>query len=76
MLCPKNNLRSPKETAFQLRYSEGALKNSRSTGILAGVKSPKYIKIGRKIFYPQDYIDEWLSQFPECRSTSEYKDKN
>ena len=44
--------------------NKDALKASRSTGILWGVKAPQFIKAGsKKILYRVDVLDEWLSQF-------------
>ncbi len=40
-----------------------ALKSSRSTGILWGVKAPEFLKCGRKILYRVETLDKWLEQF-------------
>ena len=41
-----------------------ALKASRSTGILWGVKAPEFIKAGnKKILYRVTVLDKWLEQF-------------
>lgn len=49
-----------------------ALKASRSTGILWGVKAPEYIKAGsKKILYRVSALDEWMKQFKSYSNNSQ-----
>ena len=51
--------------AEYLGYSPATLRNSRSSGTLAGVQAPAFIKIGLRAFYQQATLDAWLEQFAE-----------
>jgi len=52
-----------------------ALKSSRSTGVLWGLKAPKFIKAGKKkIIYPVINLDEFLAQFQEYTNTAQIID--
>ena len=48
------------EAASYIGCSEYTLRASRSTGILLGVTSPEFIKIGRSIFYSEDSLNRWI----------------
>ena len=52
------------QAAEFLGYSPQTLKVSRCTGILAGVDSPKYIKMGKRIRYQIPALEDWVNQFP------------
>ena len=59
--------------AEYLGYSPATLRNSRSSGLLAGVQGPPYIKIGLRVYYLQSALDEWLAQFAEQTCASDDK---
>ena len=52
------------------------LRNSRSTGLLCGVATPRYRKIGRRVVYERRTLDEWLDQFQEVGNTAEARINN
>lgn len=60
-----------KQAADFLGFSQSTIANSRYTGLLGGVKSPPYRKLGKSIRYEQLALDDWLSQFKIQTSTSE-----
>lgn len=67
---PINEQYDTNEAAPYLGVKPDTLRNSRSTGRLAGVTPPKYKKIGGKVYYSRAALDEWLSQFPEQTCTT------
>jgi hypothetical protein len=67
---PSNYL-NPPQAAEYLGFSLSTLNNSRYSGLLGGVKSPPYIKLGKSIRYQRSTLDEWLSQFQEQNNTSQ-----
>ncbi|UKH48617.1 hypothetical protein [Vibrio phage vB_ValP_FGH] len=51
------------QAAEYLGYSEYTLRKSRSTGVLCGHETPKYIKLGPKaIRYEQEALDQWIAK--------------
>ncbi len=58
-------LMKEKDAAEYLGWSRSSLKQSRVTGKLAGVASPKYVKIGYSVRYKLSTLKEWLKQFDE-----------
>lgn len=60
-----------KQAAEYTGFSTSALNNSRYTGTLAGVKAPKFLKIGKSVRYVKSTLDTWMTQFQEQTSTSE-----
>lgn len=52
-----------KEAAEFLGYSDQTIRISRSTGSLAGVDAPPFIKQGRKVIYDKEDLIVWQSQF-------------
>lgn len=63
-------LLTPLEFAEKFKISVSILRQSRASGSLFGVPSPKHIKIGRNIRYRQEEADNWLAQF-EAESEKE-----
>lgn len=64
-------LLTTEEAASYLGFTANTLRNSRSTGCLAGVQSPPYRKMGFKVRYERSTLDMWLAQFEERTSTSQ-----
>lgn len=60
-----------KQAAHFLGFSPTTLNNSRYTGLLGGVKAPRYRKLGKSVRYELTALESWLSQFREQTSTSE-----
>ena len=52
------------ESALYINLASNTLRGSRTSGILCGVASPTYRKLGRKVVYDRVVLDKWLSQFP------------
>lgn len=63
---------SSNEAAFFLGYAEYTLRKSRVDGLLAGVTAPPYQKQGCSVFYIEDDLIEWLSQFPKQTFTHQF----
>jgi len=51
-----------KAAAF-LGVQPSSLKYSRHTGQLCGVTTPAYRKLGRRVIYDLDVLQQWLDQF-------------
>ncbi len=66
-----HDLVASKEAATFLGFAEVTLRNSRYTGILAGVPAPAFRKVGTKtVRYERATLTAWLEQFGERASTS------
>ena len=50
------------EAAEFLGYSPGTLNTSRSTGRLAGVESPVFLKIGSAVRYEKADLNKWVDE--------------
>ena len=59
------------EAAKYIGFKPSTLKLSRHTGLLAGVSTPKFIKIGKSVRYDIKDLDKWLSQFRKYKNTSQ-----
>jgi len=70
-MTQSQTLYDTKQAANYLGFSDRTLSNSRSSGLLGGVKAPKYRKLGKSIRYERASLDAWLAQFQEQTSTSE-----
>lgn len=65
------DLVASKEAADYLGFAEVTLRNSRYTGMLAGVAAPAFRKVGTKtVRYERATLAAWLAQFGERASTS------
>jgi hypothetical protein len=58
------------QAADFIGFKPSTLKLSRVTGILAGVNSPTYRKMGRKVVYDRVVLEVWLSQFENQPNTA------
>lgn len=59
-----NRLRlSPKETREYCGniFSDYSLRRSRSTGLLLGLPAPEYLRIGNRVCYEKEVIDDWIN---------------
>ena len=54
-----------------LPYAETTLRVSRCTGQLAGVTAPLHLKIGSKVFYLREDLEDWMAQFKKRRHTGD-----
>ena len=65
------DLMTEKEAAALLGFSPVTIRNSRYTGMLAGVPAPRFRKVGAKtVRYERATLAAWLAQFSERASTS------
>lgn len=64
---------SNSEAAAYLCFAPSTLKRSRSTGILAGVDAPPFLRLNGNIRYKKSSLDVWLSQFVEYKNTAQYE---
>lgn len=60
-----------KEAAVSLGYAEKTLRESRVTGVLAGVTTPPYIKRGHRVLYDEIDLAEWSAQFKKITNTAQ-----
>lgn len=51
---------SERQAANYLGFAPSTLRQSRWSGVLAGVKAPGYIKLGRNVRYLRKDLDDWL----------------
>ena len=58
------------KTARRLNISDAYLRRSRVEGLLGGRLAPPYIKIGTKVLYDQQDVEDWLTEIPKQRHTS------
>lgn len=70
-----NKLLTPKQAAEFLGYSQGTLGWSRSTGLLAGVKTPEYIRKGGRVFYDIEVLKAWKATAPTKKEAHKLKYK-
>lgn len=47
------------------------MRNSRTTGLLCGVKTPSFRKIGRRVVYLRTDLEAWLNNLPAYNNTAE-----
>ena len=52
-----------RQAAAFLGVQPSSLKYSRHTGQLCGVTTPAYRKLGRRVIYDLDVLQQWLDQF-------------
>ncbi|MBS98656.1 MAG: DNA-binding protein [Oceanospirillaceae bacterium] len=58
------------QAAKHIGFSYTTLKLSRSTGTIAGVNTPAFLKIGRSVRYDKAVLDKWLAQFESKPNTA------
>lgn len=63
-----------RQAARYLRCSPRTLQISRRTGLLFGRSCPRYIKLGRRVYYRRQTLDRFLDQFQERSHTSACKE--
>ncbi|MAC45541.1 MAG: hypothetical protein CMI12_01630 [Oceanospirillum sp.] len=64
-------LLTSQQAATHLQYSEYTIRLSRSTGTLAGVQAPPFLKLGRSVRYKKSDLDNWLAQFTTFTNTAQ-----
>lgn len=67
----KDILITSKQAAEALGYSEYTLRLSRTTGTLAGVQAPAFVKLGRSVRYKQSDLNNWQAQFSTFTNTAQ-----
>ncbi|MBV1788629.1 helix-turn-helix domain-containing protein [Marinobacterium sp. D7] len=58
------------QAADYIGFSSSTLRWSRSTGTLAGVQTPEFLKIGKTVRYETGVLDQWLAQFESKPNTA------
>lgn len=58
------NTLTSKQAAAYLSISENSLRYSRITGLLSGLPTPRFKKIGAKVIYLKSDLDEWIDSLP------------
>ena len=58
-----------KAAAEYIGVAPSSLKHSRHTGLLCGVTTPAYRKLGRRVVYDLETLREWLAQFEPQTNT-------
>jgi hypothetical protein len=51
-------------------FSNYSLRRSRSTGLLLGLPSPEYLRIGNRICYEKSVIDAWVDKHASRQSST------
>ena len=59
---------SVKEAARYCGISADLLNKLRSQGKINGVRGPEFIKIGNKVIYTVESLDQWLASFTKAHS--------
>jgi len=72
----KDPLLNTEQTAEELDCAKQTVYQSRSSGKLFGVKAPRFIKKGARVFYRKSTLEKFMSQFQEYENTAQYKIKN
>ncbi len=67
-------LLTARQAARYLHCSPETLRKSRWTGLLFGRCCPRYIKLGRRVYYRRQTLDRFLDQFQERSHTSACKE--
>jgi len=62
---------SVRDAAKRCGLSTQFLNKLRSQGAVNGVKGPQFIKIGRKVIYPCNELDDWFNAFVKARTLAE-----
>lgn len=64
------------EASGYLKVAMNSLKLSRHSGMLCGRKAPPFRKMGRKVVYFIEDLDNWLEELPVYTNTSEFEGGN
>lgn len=59
--------------AKDLGLAEITVRVSRATGVLCGQPAPKFLKLGRKVFYTREAVEKFKASIPCYSSTAEAK---
>ncbi len=70
-MIEKPNFFTSKQAAEYLGYAENTLRDCRVRGILAGIKAPPYIKMGKRVEYYKEDLDNWKMQFKKITNTAQ-----
>lgn len=63
-----------KKAAAYLGTTPNVLRLSRHTGeIRRGLKAPKYVLMGKSVFYKRSDLEEFLESLPYCENTADAK---
>lgn len=66
-------LYSSKEASAFLGFKTDALRYIRSVGVMWGVQPPRFIKIGRRVFYKKAHLEDWIERHTSYRNNAEYQ---
>ena len=68
------HLLSPKETREYcgIIFSDYSLRRSRSTGLLLGLPAPAYLKIGSRVCYERELINDWINTYAVRQLTTSH----
>ena len=67
----EKRLYTTKEAAKYLNIGESTLRGSRKNGELLGYPSPEFSKLGAKVIYLKEALDDWLNSLPKYMNTNE-----
>jgi hypothetical protein len=59
------------QAAAYLGVAYVTMRNSRTTGLLCGVRTPPFRKIGRRVVYLRTDLEQWLNDLPAFNNTAE-----
>lgn len=64
---------SEKQVNQEFGIPHNSLRISRTTGNLWGQQAPSYIKIGHRVLYKREVIENWFAQFESVNNTAQAK---
>lgn len=70
VIAPKRG-HSVREAAQYCGVSIEMLNQLRSQGAVNGLTGPRFLKLGKKVIYQREALDEWLDSFPQAHSLAE-----
>lgn len=71
-VMPVKALLTDSEAETYLSLPPGKLRQGRYIGYLyEGVQCPPHIKLGKRVFYRTEDLDQWINQFQSYRTNAE-----
>ena len=68
----KETLLTTEQVAALLDCCKQTIYQSRCSGKLFGVKAPRFLRKGKRVFYRQSTLEQFMANFQEYDSTAQY----
>ncbi|WP_422447023.1 MULTISPECIES: helix-turn-helix transcriptional regulator [unclassified Endozoicomonas] len=62
---------TPEQASNYTGFSKSLIDHYRTDGQVNDISGPAFIKIGRKVIYLKESLDEWMDSFTQVRSLAE-----